>query len=208
MLTRANSSQAITGSILPKIPQLRCLFVLLIISLLTVGQVNGAQDKQGNVVVKLHDLELQDQTGKRVRFKSDVIADRLVAITFTYTTCTTICPILDSILVNLQRKLGARLGKEVFLITVSIDPVNDTPSRLLAYGKKLKAQPGWSFLTGRKEDMDKVLVGLDMYSADILNHPPSILIGDGRRGVWKRYYGFPSADKVLAGINELAAARR
>ncbi len=188
--------------------QLHGLVVLLIFSLLTVGQVAGAQDKKGNVSVKLHDLDLQDQTGKRVRFKSDVIADRLVAISFTYTTCTTICPILDSILVNLQKKLGARLGKEVILITVSIDPVTDTPARLLAYAKKLKTQPGWSFLTGRKEDMDKVLVGLDMYAADILNHPPSILIGDGRTGVWKRYYGFPSADKLLVGINELAAARR
>jgi protein SCO1/2 len=162
----------------------------------------------GGVKVTLHDLELQDQTGRKVRFKSDVIGDRLVAISFTYTTCTTICPILDSILVSLQRKLGSRLGKDVALITVSIDPVTDTPSRLMAYARKLKAQPGWTFLTGRKEDMDKVLVGLDMYAADILNHPPSILIGDGRRGVWKRYYGFPSADKVLSGLNELAGQRR
>ena len=159
------------------------------------------------VKVKVHDLELQDQAGKRLRFKSDAIGDRLVAISFTYTTCTTICPILDSILVNLQGKLGARLGKDVALLTVSIDPVTDTPSRLMAYAKKLKARPGWTFLTGRKEDVDKVLVGLDMYAADILNHPPSILVGDGRTGIWKRYYGFPSADKVLAGINELAARR-
>lgn len=184
------------------------LTVLILVLVLLVPSAGClAAPDVSPVKIKLHDLDLQDQTGKRVRFKSDVIGDRLVAITFTYTTCTTICPILDSILVNLQGKLAARLGKEVFLVTVSIDPVTDTPARLLSYARKLKAKPGWSFLTGRKEDMDKVLVGLDMYAADILNHPPSILIGDGRSGVWKRYYGFPSADKVLAGINELAARR-
>lgn len=181
-------------------------FIVLALSALPDQAAFSAADA-GGVKVKLHDLELQDQTGRRVRFKSDVIGDRLVAISFTYTTCTTICPILDSILVSLQGKLGSRLGKDVELITVSIDPVTDTPSRLMAYARKLKAQPGWTFLTGRKADVDKVLVGLDMYSADILNHPPSILIGDGRRGVWKRYYGFPSADKLLAAINEMTTAR-
>jgi len=187
----------------------RCAIAFMVLALSALpDQAAFSAADAGGVKVKLHDPELQDQAGRRVRFKSDVIADRLVVISFTYTTCTTICPILDSILVNLQGKLGSRLGKEVALITMSIDPVTDTPSRLMAYANKLKAQPGWTFLTGRKEDVDKVLVGLDMYSADILNHPPSILIGDGRLGVWKRYYGFPSADKVLSGLNELAGQRR
>jgi len=136
-----------------------------------------------------------------------VIGDRLIAITFTYTTCTTICPILDSIFVKLQDRLGERLGREVFLVTLSIDPVNDIPPRLKSYAGKLKARPGWSFLTGNKVNVDKVLTGLDMYSADILNHSPSILVGDGRSGVWRRFYGFPSADKLLAALNDMAAAR-
>ena len=156
----------------------------------------GAQGKEATVQVRLHDQELLDQNGKTVRFKSDVIGDRLVAITFTYTTCTTICPILDSIFVGLQPKLGKRLGSEIFLVTVSIDPVTDIPPRLKAYAGKLNARPGWTFLTGKKASINKVLAGLDMYSPDILNHSPSILVGDGRTGTWRRFYGFPSADKV------------
>lgn len=163
--------------------------------------------KPATVRVQLHDLPLLDQDGKQQRFKSDVIGDKLVAITFTYTTCTTICPILDSIFVKLQDKLPGRLGKDIFLVTVSIDPVNDIPPRLKSYAGKLKAKPGWSFMTGNKVNVDKVLVGLDMFSADILNHTPSILVGDGKSGVWRRFYGFPSADKLLAALNELSAAR-
>lgn len=168
----------------------------------------AASNKFATATVKLHDLELLDQDGKPRRFKSDVIGDRLVAITFTYTTCTTICPILDSIFVTLQKKLGSRLGKDVHLITMSIDPVNDIPKRLKAYARKLGALPGWTFMTGSKVNMDKVLVGLDMYSPDIYNHPPSIIVGDGKTGTWQRFYGFPSADKILASLNELQKARR
>lgn len=179
--------------------------VILILALLLPCPVWGGDSI---VRVKLHDLELVDQGGRPVRFARDVIADRLVAIAFTYTTCTTVCPILDSILVNLQRRLGDRLGRDVYLVTLSIDPVTDTPARLLAHAGRLKARPGWTFLTGRKENMDRVLLGLDMFAADIRNHQPSIIIGDGRRGIWRRYYSFPSADMLLAGLNDLAAARK
>jgi protein SCO1/2 len=186
--------------------------VVLLVCLLfdltaTASRAATLSDKQAAVRVQLHDLPLLNQDGRPLKFKSDVIGDRLIAIAFTYTTCTTICPILDSIFVKLQDKLGERLNRDVFLITLSIDPTNDIPPRLKAHAGRLKAKPGWNFLTGSKVNVDKILSGLDMYSADILNHTPSILIGDGKSGVWKRYYGFPSADKLLTGINELSAAR-
>lgn len=187
---------------------LAAAILILLAVLIRPGVSLGATPaKPATVRVQLQDLPLLDQDGRQLRFKSDVIGDRLVAITFTYTTCTTICPILDSIFVKLQDKLPGRLGKDIFLVTVSIDPVNDIPPRLKSYAGKLKARPGWSFMTGNKVNVDKVLVGLDMFSADILNHTPSILVGDGKSGVWRRFYGFPSADKLLAALNELSAAR-
>lgn len=177
------------------------------VALAAAAQAAAPPEKTAAVRVQLHDLPLLNQDGRPLRFKSDVIGNRLIAITFTYTTCTTICPILDSIFVKLQDKLGDRLGREVFLYTLSIDPVNDIPPRLKSYAGKLKAKPGWDFLTGNKTNVDKVLSGLDMYSGDILNHTPSILVGDGKSGVWRRFYGFPSADKLLTALNELSAAR-
>lgn len=180
------------------------LFTFLFTMPLTV---HSAPSKANTVNVKVLDLELLDQDGKRGRFKSDIIGDKLVAVTFTYTTCTTICPILDAIFVDVQDRLGKRLGKDVALISMSIDPVNDIPPRLKQYQKRLGAKPGWLFLTGKKPDVDRILKGLDVYSPDIYSHPPAIFIGDGRRGVWKRLYGFPSPEQIMAVLKELEDGR-
>lgn len=181
---------------------------LVLMSLCLPGSIFAAPaEKTTAVRVKVHDLQLVNQDNRPVMFKRDVVADRLVVIAFTYTTCTTICPILDSILAKLQDKLGERFNREVFLVTLSIDPVNDIPSRLKSHAVKLKARPGWEFLTGSKVNMDRVLLGLDMYTPDILRHSPAILVGDGRSGAWRRFYGFPSADKLMNAINEMLAAR-
>lgn len=160
-------------------------------------------DAGGSVVnIKVPDLELINQNGETGRFVSEIIGDRLAAITFTYTTCTTICPILDGIFQNLQERIKDRLGRDIILITISIDPVNDVPERLKAHANKLNARPGWTFLTGRKEKVDRVLKGLEVFSADILNHPPTVFVVDGNRGVWSRLYGFPSAGLIEKTLNE------
>jgi protein SCO1/2 len=109
----------------------------------------------GNARLKVPDLELLDQDGEKGRFVSDFIGDRLTAVTFTYTTCTTACPILDGIFQQVQARLGEKLGKEVNLITLSIDPVTDIPPRLKAHAQKIKARPGWSFLTGQKQAVNQ-----------------------------------------------------
>ncbi|MCM2359295.1 MAG: SCO family protein [Geobacteraceae bacterium] len=188
---------------------IRVLASLSLCTLLLLAPVTGhaAPLKANAVTLKLHDLELLDQDGRRVRFRSDVIGDRLVAITFIYSTCTTVCPILDSIFVSLQDKLGERLGKDILLISISIDPLTDIPPRLKQHAKKLNAKPGWTFLTGTKANVDKVLTGLDMYAPDITNHSPAVIVGDGRTGTWRRFYGFPSTEKILSAFNELEKGR-
>lgn len=171
-------------------------------------KVHTAQENAKAINVKLLDLELLNQDSKRVKFKSDVIGDRIVAMTFTYTTCTTICPVLDAIFVKLQNKLENRLGSGIQLITMSIDPVTDIPVRMKEYQKRIKAKPGWEFLTGKKEDINRILIGLDVYAPDILQHPPSVLVGDGRTGIWRRFYGFPTSEDIMMTIKELEDARR
>jgi len=158
--------------------------------------------------ITLLDLELLDQDGSKVKFKSDVVGDRLVVIDFIYTTCATACPIQTAIFSTLQEKLGARLGAEVFLVSLSIDPATDIPPRLKAYARKHKAGEGWIWLTGRKADVDQVLLALRAYSSDLDEHPSMILIGDGKLGGWTRYYGFPRVDALLARIDELAEEKK
>jgi len=170
-------------------------------------QKDRRDDSHLNIDVQLHDLELLTQDRKRVRFKSDVIADRLVAMTFIYTTCTTVCPVYNAIFTQLQDLLGERLGTDVVLVTMTLDPARDVPRRMKKEAKKFKAKPGWVYLTGKKQNVDQVLRGLDAYFADFTQHPPMAIVGDGRTGTWKRFNGFPQAERLLAMIDALEAAR-
>lgn len=184
------------------------IICLVIAGLMLIPADVHTQPVKANVVkVNPPDLTLLDQDGKKMRFKSEIIGDRIVAITFTYTTCTTICPVLDGIFIQLQDMLGKRLGKDIRLITMSIDPTTDIPPRMKQYAKRLNAKPGWLFLTGRKPDVDTVLKALDMYSADILNHPPTVFVVDGQKGTWKRMYGFPSPEQIMAVMRDLESSR-
>jgi len=157
--------------------------------------------------VRLHDLDLLDQDGKRLKFKTDVVKDRLVVIDTIYTTCPVVCPILSATFANIQRSLGDRLGKDVFLISISVDPATDVPPRLKAYAERWEAKPGWIFLTGQKTTVDRVLQGLGVYTADYADHPPTILVGDTRRGEWTRFYGFPTPEQILGKVEQLRNGR-
>ena len=157
--------------------------------------------------VDLLDHVLLDQHGNKVKFVSDVIGDRIVVMDFIYTTCTTVCPVISAVFGQVQSKLGDRLGDDVVLVSVSVDPVRDTPQRLKAYSKIHNAQPGWIWLTGNKRTMELVLDGLGAYTTNFEDHPSMVLIGDGRDGQWSRFYGFPSPDRIMAQVDALRAAR-
>jgi protein SCO1/2 len=170
-------------------------------------QEMGEKGEAMYVDITLHDEELLTRDGKKVKFVSDVIGDRLVAITFVYTNCTTICPVYQAIFADLQKLLGDRLGKDVVLITMSLDPTRDIPPRMKIEAAKWNAKPEWVHLTGKKPVMDKVLQGLDAYFADFTQHPPMALVGDGKAGKWKRYNGFPKPGELLAMLDGFKMAR-
>lgn len=157
--------------------------------------------------VKLFDLELINQHGRAVKFRSDVIGERVVVMNFIYTSCTTVCPVSSAIFGQVQERLGEHLGKDVFLVSVSVDPVTDRPARLRAYAQKHNAGEGWIWLTGNKLAVDKVLDGLGVYTANYDDHPATVLIGDGRTGRWTRLFGFPSPDRIMTRVDALIAAR-
>ena len=157
--------------------------------------------------VELLDRVLMDQNGDEMKFVSDVIGDRIVVMDFIYTSCTTVCPVISAVFGQMQEKLGDQLGDKVVLVSVSVDPVRDTPKRLKAYAATHKAQPGWIWLTGGKRTMDEVLDGLGAYTPNFENHPAMVLVGDGRTGEWSRFFGFPSPDRLMEQVDALQAAR-
>ena len=171
------------------------------------AMLSAPPDPAKLVSVTLEDLALVNQDGQSVRFKTEVVGDRIVVLDFVYTTCTTVCPVLSALFSQLQGKLGDRLGRDVFLVSVTVDPNRDTPARLKAYAAKHGARAGWTWLTGDKSSVDRVLKGLEAYTANFEDHPSQVMVGDGRSGVWTRFYGFPSPSQILAKVDDLAAAR-
>lgn len=154
--------------------------------------------------VVLRGEPLLDQTGKRVRLAGDVIADRIAVVNFIYTTCTTVCPVSSATLSQLQQRLAPALGKEVVLVSITVDPLRDTPQRLRDYAARYDARAGWVWLTGAKPDVDAVLKGFGAYAPNFEDHPAMVLVGDASG--WTRFLGFPSVDQLLARVQALRAA--
>jgi protein SCO1/2 len=171
------------------------------------AMMNRPAEPGGSTEVELLDLELIDQNGDGMKFVSDVIGDRIVVMDFIYTSCTTVCPVISAVFGQVQNKLGDTLGDDVVLVSVSVDPVRDTPQRLKAYAAKHKARPGWIWLTGPKTTLDEVLDGLGAYSPNFEDHPSMVLVGDGQTGEWSRFFGFPSPDRLMDQVHALQAAR-
>ena len=164
---------------------------------------------KGALNAELLDLELVDQDGNKLKFKSDVVGDKVAVIIPFYTTCTTAFPILIFMFTQLQEMLGERLGKDVVLASVSVDPKTDTPMRIKAYARRQKALPGWLFLSGDRSHLGQVLHGVGvLYSPSIEehNHIPVTLVGSAR-GPWKRFHGFPSPDQIYSEVSHVLAAR-
>jgi protein SCO1/2 len=160
-----------------------------------------------SVKVVLRDAPLLDASGKRVRLSQEVIGGRIAVVNFIYTSCTTVCPVSSATFQQLQQKLGARLGKDVVLVSITVDPLRDTPQRLHEYAARYEAREGWVWLTGAKPDVDGVLKGLGAYSSRFEDHPATVLIGDARGGKWTRFFGFPSVDDLVARIEAIQTAR-
>ena len=157
--------------------------------------------------VDLRDRPLVTQHGEEVMFVSDVIGDNIVVMDFVYTTCTTICPVLSALFNQVQTKLGDQVGDDVWLVSMSVDPIRDTPQRMKAYSAKHHAGDGWLWLTGPKPVVDEVLVGVGAYTTNFEDHPTMVLIGDGRTGEWKRLFGFPNPDRIVKAVNEMKQRR-
>ncbi len=157
--------------------------------------------------ITLPDTILVTQNGKSVRLGSDIADGRIVVIDFVYTSCTTVCPVLSAILGQVQRNLDDRLGSEVMLVSISVDPIRDTPARLKAYAGNFRAGDSWVWLTGDKRAVDSVLTDLGAYTPNFEDHPSMILVGDAGSGEWTRFLGFPGADQIIAKVDELTVAR-
>jgi len=145
-----------------------------------------------------------DQDGKTHHFYSDLVKGKTVAINFIFTNCTTICPPLGATFARVQRDL---LGKDVQFISVSVDPLTDTPERLKAWGAKFKAGAGWTFVTGNKPEIDQLLRALGASAARREDHTPSVIVGNDAKDVWTRTYGLARTTQMVTLIENVLAGK-
>lgn len=130
------------------------------------------------------------QNGASVRFYDDLLKGKSVAVNVMYTSCKDECPLETARLVQVQKILGERMGKDIFFYSISIDPKRDKPEALKAYAEKFGVGPGWLFLTGKEEDIKLVTQKLGLSrrndSASKDGHTASLMVGNEPTGQWMR----------------------
>ena len=149
------------------------------------------------------DVELVNQDADRVRFYSDVLKGKTVVINAFFTTCTSVCPPMSRNMEKVQEALGERVGRDVFLVSISVDPLTDTPARLKQYAQRFHARKGWTFLTGKKENVDWALYKLGQYVESKDDHKTVWIIGNEATGLWKKAFGLAKVEELMAVVQSV-----
>src|SRR5207248_7580370 len=141
------------------------------------------------------DVLLTNQNGEKMRLYSDLLKGKVIVINTFFSTCEGSCPVMTRNLGKIQDVLGERFGKDIYFISVTVDPITDTPERLKAYARKYDAKPGWNFITGDKKNVDFALNKLGQYVKDKQDHLNIFVIGNERTGLWKKALGLANAEE-------------
>jgi len=130
-------------------------------------------------------VPLRTQDNRDVRFYDDLVKGKVVLINFMFTTCTSLCPRSTANLVKVQELLGDHADRDVFLVSISVDPDHDTPAVLKRYAERYHTRPGWTFVTGKREDIERIRQGLGVRDNDDLSqHTGMLIYGNEPFGQW------------------------
>src|SRR5690349_21287503 len=180
---------------------------ILCLVFLGANQATKAQQPATQAETPAHkyftDVELINQNGEKMRFYSDLIQGKVVIIDSFFATCQGSCLPMNQNLAKVQEALGDRLGKDVYILSISVDPVVDTPPNLKQYANKLKARPGWFFLTGSKENVDFALKKIGQYVDDKQDHLNIFIIGNERTGLWKKAFGLAKSEELVKVVDSV-----
>lgn len=162
------------------------------------GHMAAARKTETAVVggLKIPDTVVVNERGEKVRFYSDLIKGKTVAINTIFTTCTTICPLMGANFAKVRKLIAER--PDIHLISISIDPVADTPERLESWRRGFgPVTPGWTLVTGDRTEVLTLLKALQVFTPDKLDHEPVVLVGGDGSSEWSRA-------SALMGAQELA----
>ncbi|WP_428261459.1 SCO family protein [Haliangium sp.] len=135
-------------------------------------------------------IELTTHEGEKVRFYDDLIEGKVVLVNFIFTSCAKACPLETARLKQVYDILADRVGKDVFMYSISIDPETDTPEVLAAYRERFRIGPGWTFLTGDRDEIVMLRKKLGLFIQEIQDDPTdhnlSVIIGNQSTGQWMK----------------------
>ncbi len=127
-----------------------------------------------------------------MNFYTDLVKGKKVVISVMYTDCTTTCSTFAKVLEKEMKRVEGKFGRDLFFVTISIDPLADNPERLRDWGKLFGARKGWTFVTASEaqlQDLQSVLRWL-RFPTNRVMHSPNILVLDDARGAWRYTYSF------------------
>ena len=158
--------------------------------------IGGDAYKRSVKAYQVPDVVLTDFDDRPVRLRELLATNDPVMVNFIFTTCSTICPVTTSVLAEMPVRLGSE-GKRLRLISISIDPENDTPLQLKAYARSYQAGERWKFLTGRTADVKNVQMAFESYRGDKMSHEPVTLMRQSSGKSWVRIDGFATPDELV-----------
>jgi protein SCO1 len=147
------------------------------------------------------------QDGRTLKFYDDLIKDKIVVLSFIYTSCKDICPLATARLGEAQERLGDRVGRDIFFYSISIDPEHDTPERLQQYADAFHAGPGWLFLTGLPEDIQMIRFKFGDRRPELVDHRNDVVLGNGVTGEWQRENALGDLEHFVRAIEEMGGGR-
>ncbi|MGZ4845303.1 MAG: SCO family protein [Candidatus Angelobacter sp.] len=179
-------------------------FVALIVCIF--GCSLRGQDQSAPVALSVPDIEVVNQDGRHVRFNSQVVDGRIAIVTGFFTTCSSMCPITQEKLAQVARQLGPRLGKDVVIVSVSVDAENDTPARMKNWGEKFHIGPGWTLVSGNRAEVDTLLKSLGLFVPLPQRHQSALMVGSTASG-WVRVSSWSSSEKLVKLVESMSSAR-
>lgn len=151
-----------------------------------VGAASGA--------AALPEVVLVNRDGRRARLLGDIWLDRVAVINFVFTSCSSFCGVQSAVAADLQQRLGTRMGREVVLLSISVDPLGDDAARLTAYAKPFAPGPHWWWLTGEPREVYRALDALGVAPGNPQDHAPTWIVG--RAPHPRRIVGLASAAEL------------
>jgi protein SCO1/2 len=178
---------------------------VIVLTVLFAGSIY-AQDQPAPVALPVPDIEVVNQDGRHVRFNSQVVEGRIAIVTGFFTNCSSMCPFTQEKLAQVAKLLGPRLGKDVVIVSVSVDPENDTPARMKDWAEKFHTGPGWTLLSGNRAEVDTLMKSLGLFVELRQRHQSALMIGNAATG-WVRISSWTPSEKLARLAETLSSAR-